>query len=142
VGRIYELVKDRPLFAADAEDTVLDVARDMVEKNIGAVPVLRGGELVGIFSERDLMKRVVVGARAPGSTKVGEVMTPRPQVVEKIDRCMFIMREYGFRHLPVMDEGKIVGLISLRDLLLRNLTEKADEVKQMRAYMEGGPTSV
>jgi CBS domain-containing protein len=144
MGRIYDLLKDRPLFSADAEDSVLDVARFMVEKNIGAVPVLRDGELVGIFSERDLMKRVVVGARSPGSTKVSEVMTPRPRVVdkdEKIDKCMFIMREYGFRHLPVCDGGKIIGLISLRDLLLRNLTEKDDEVKLMRAYMEGGPAN-
>jgi CBS domain-containing protein len=143
MSRIYDLLKDRPLFSADAEDSVLEVARFMVEKNIGAVPVLREGKLVGIFSERDLMKRVVVGARAPGSTRVSEVMTPRPQVVdknEKTDKCMFVMREYGFRHLPVMDGDQIVGLISLRDLILRDLTEKGDEVKQMRAYIEGGPT--
>lgn len=144
MGRIYDLLKDRPLYSADADDSVLEVARFMVEKNIGAVPVLREGKLVGIFSERDLMKRVVVGARHPGSTRVSEVMTPRPRVVdkdEKIDKCMFLMREHGFRHLPVCDGDRVIGLISLRDLMLRDLTEKDDEVKLMRAYMQGGPTT-
>jgi CBS domain-containing protein len=101
--------------------------------------VVRAGELVGIFSERDLMKRVVAGNRSPGLTKVAEVMTPRPYTVssnERFQHCMFLMREHGFRHLPVVDDnGKLCGLISLRDVLLRDLTEKDDEVRMMRAYI-------
>ena len=148
MSKIRELLNDRPMFQVQAEQSVLEVVHYMVDHNIGAVPVLRDGELVGVFSERDLMKRVVAGARSPGSTKVYEVMTPRPHSVsveESIENCMFLMREHGFRHLPVVDENqKLCGLISLRDVLLRDLTEKDDEVRMMRAYIQlqvpGGDT--
>jgi CBS domain-containing protein len=136
---VQDLIRDRPTFTVEADVSVLKAVEMMVEKNIGAVAVVREGELVGIFSERDLMKRVVAGNRSPGLTKVAEVMTPRPYTVssnERFQHCMFLMREHGFRHLPVVDDnGKLCGLISLRDVLLRDLTEKDDEVRMMRAYI-------
>src|SRR5438309_1008440 len=101
---ICELIKNQETYRADAMQTVLDVAQAMVDRNIGAVPVLRDGLLVGIFSERDLMKRVVVGGLQAGSTRVGEVMTSDPLTVnpqETPDNCMLLMRRHGFRHLPV-----------------------------------------
>ncbi|MGH9579794.1 MAG: CBS domain-containing protein, partial [Terriglobales bacterium] len=100
MASIYELVKDRPIYTVEDGQSVLEAAQLMVQRNIGAVPVMREGELVGIFSERDLMKRVVAGGRSPGSTKVSEVMTPRPYTVsmdETFQNCMFLMREHGFR---------------------------------------------
>ncbi len=75
---IHDLVKSQDTYRADVSQTVLAVAQAMVERNIGAVPVLRDGYLAGVFSERDLMRRVVVEGRDPASTKVGEVMTPIP----------------------------------------------------------------
>ncbi|MGH9580465.1 MAG: CBS domain-containing protein, partial [Terriglobales bacterium] len=72
-------------------------------------------------------------------TKVSEVMTPRPYTVsmdETFQNCMFLMREHGFRHLPVVEGNKLRGLVSLRDVLLRDLTEKNDEVRMMRAYIQ------
>ena len=101
---VCELIKGQDTYGADGRQTVLEVARAMVERNIGAVPVLRDGILVGIFSERDLMRRVVVEGRDPRTARVEEVMTEDPRTVspqESVETCMLIMREHGFRHLPV-----------------------------------------
>ena len=122
MGKISEIMRDTRVLSVDAEQTVIEAARLMTEFNIGAVPVLRNGELIGIFSERDLMRRVVAGGRSPAMTKVFEVMTSKPQTIsadDDIDECMQMMREAGFRHLPVMEDGKLRGLISLRDIMMR-----------------------
>ncbi len=121
MATVYELVKDRRIYFIEADRSVLEAARLMMEHNIGAVPVLRNGELVGMFSERDVMTRVVAGARSPGTTKISEVMTPNPRSVgtdESIDNCLFLMREFGFRHIPIVEGKKLRGVISLRDLVL------------------------
>ena len=139
MSKICELLHDRPMFQVQAEQSVLEVVHYMVDHNIGAVPVLRDGELVGVFSERDLMKRVVAGARSPGSTKVSEVMTPRPHSVtadERIENCLFLMREHGFRHLPVVEGKQLKGFLSLRDLLLHNLSQKDSESRMMSDYIQ------
>jgi CBS domain-containing protein len=114
----------------------------MVERNIGAVPVLHHGQLVGIFSERDLMKRVVAEGRDPRSTSLDEVMTDDPLTIslnEELGNCTSVMRRNNFRHLPVCDEGKLVAMVSLRDVLLQDLTDKDDEVRMMRAYIQSVP---
>ena len=136
--RIVDLVKDRDVYFVEASRSVLDTARFMAERNIGAVAVLRGDELVGIFSERDLMKRVVATGKNPAATTVEEVMTADPLVVspqEKITDCMRMMKEHSFRHLPICDGRKLKGLLSLRDLLLQDLVEKDGEIQTMRAYI-------
>jgi CBS domain-containing protein len=134
MGLIYDLVKDRRVYSIDANNTVLEAARFMMEHNIGALPVLRNGELAGIFSERDIMNRVVAVGRMPGTTKVSEVMTPNPKAVsieETVENGLFLMREFGFRHLPITDGKQLKGLISLRDLLLRYVSQKEAESKRM-----------
>jgi CBS domain-containing protein len=139
---VYDLINTQDTHIADAEQTVLEVARAMVERNIGAVPVLRDGLLVGIFSERDLMKRVVVEARDPRTTRVDEVMTDDPLTVtpdESLETCMILMRRHGFRHLPVCEGKKLRGIVSLRDILLHDLNEKDHEVRMMRAYIQASP---
>lgn len=142
MASIHDLIHDRETYTVNSDETVLAAARFMVERNIGAVPVLQRGELAGIFSERDIMKRVLAAGRDPKTTKVSEVMTREPKVVapgESLENCMRLMREHGFRHLPVCEGKRLVGLVSLRDLLLRDLTEKDDEVKMMRAYIHSNP---
>lgn len=139
---VYDLINTQDTHIADALETVLEVARAMVERNIGAVPVLRDGLLVGIFSERDLMKRVVAEARDPRSTRVAEVMTDDPLTVtpdEDLETCMILMRRHGFRHLPVCEGKKLRGIVSLRDILLHDLNEKDHEVRMMRAYIQASP---
>jgi CBS domain-containing protein len=140
MSKIYDLIKDNETHTITADQTVLEASRLMVASNIGAVPVLRDGELVGIFSERDIMKRVVAEGRDPARTRVYEVMTAHPLTVdirESIEHCMVLMKQHGFRHLPICDGKKLKGIVSLRDILLRDLTEKDEEVRMMRAYIHG-----
>jgi CBS domain-containing protein len=123
---LRDLVKDRRFYSVDASRTVLEAARYMMEHNVGAVPVLRNGDLVGILSERDIMNRVVAVGRTPGTTAVSEVMTANPRAVpadETIEECLFIMREFGFRHLPIVDGKELKGLVSLRDVLMHQAGE-------------------
>jgi CBS domain-containing protein len=123
---LREIVKDRRVYSIDAGRTVLEAARYMMEHNVGALPVLRNGELAGIFSERDIMNRVVALGRTPGTTSVGEVMTANPRAVpvdESVEECLFIMREFGFRHLPIVDGKELKGLVSLRDILMRQAAD-------------------
>ena len=123
---LRELVKDRRVYSVDASRTVLEAARYMMEHGVGAVPVLRDGNLTGILSERDIMNRVVAVGRTPGTTAVSEVMTANPRAVaadESIEECLFIMREFGFRHLPIVDGKELKGLVSLRDVLMHHVAE-------------------
>lgn len=130
---LRQLVKDRRLYSVKDSSTVLEAARYMMEYNIGAVPVLREGDLAGILSERDIMNRVVAAGRTPGTTAVSEVMTPNPRAVaadETIDECLFIMREFGFRHLPVVDGKDLKGVVSLRDVLMHQSAELQRETRR------------
>lgn len=117
---IADLLKDRRALSVRADQSVLEAARLMTEFNIGAVPVMRGEELAGIFSERDIMTRVVAAGRSPATTQVSEVMTARPMVLspeEPVDQALFVMQEHGFRHLVVHDGKQMKGVISLRDVM-------------------------
>ncbi len=140
--RICDLIKTQETYQAELGHTVLDTVRAMVERNIGAVPVLHNNKVVGIFSERDLMRRVVAEGRDPRSTCMAEVMTDDPLIInmnENLETCMTLMRRHNFRHLPVCHEGQLVGMVSLRDILLHDLDEKDDEVRMMRAYIHSMP---
>jgi len=140
--RICDLIKNQQTYQAELGNTVLETVKTMVERNIGAVPVLHQGKLVGIFSERDLMRRVVAEGRDPVSTCLAEVMTEDPLTVsmnEELENCMALMRRHNFRHLPVCQEGQVIGMVSLRDILLHNLDAKDDEVRMMRAYIHSTP---
>jgi CBS domain-containing protein len=126
MATLRDLVKGRKVYSVEAARTVLEAARFMMEHNIGALPVLRDGELTGILSERDIMNRVVAVGRTPGTTAVSEVMTANPRAVaadESIEECLFIMREFGFRHLPILDGRELKGLVSLRDVLMHQAAE-------------------
>jgi CBS domain-containing protein len=126
---LRELVKNRKVHSVDSGATVLEAARLMMDHNIGAIPVLRNGELAGIFSERDIMNRVVAAGRTPGHTAVSEVMTPNPRSVkidETIEECLFLMNEFGFRHLCIVEGNELKGLVSLRDIL----TQQAKDIER------------
>ena len=123
---LRELIKDRKLYSVESNRSVLEAARYMMEHNVGALPVLRNGDLAGILSERDIMNRVVAVGRTPGTTAVSEVMTANPRAVhadESIEECLFIMREFGFRHLPIVEGKELKGLVSLRDVLMHQAAE-------------------
>ncbi len=129
--QIGEIIKGNPLFHVKSSDIVRDVAKIMSSKNVGAVAVLDSGRLVGIFSERDLMKRVVAAGLNPEQTQVGKVMTEDLVVgspKDDINDALQKMHSIGCRHLPIVDGGNLVGMISLRDLL-----EIDDDTQRKRA---------
>jgi CBS domain-containing protein len=139
---ISDLLRNQVTVFAEVQQTVLEAVKLMVEHNIGAVPVLQEGQLVGIFSERDLMSRVVAEGKDAAHTKVSAVMTEDPLTIapnDNLETCMTLMKRHGFRHLPVCTGREVKGVISLRDILLQNLDEKDDEVRMMRAYLHSSP---
>lgn len=118
--------------------TVMEVAERMTQGRVGAIPVLEGDRLVGIFSERDLMTRVVVAGRDPRTTKVESVMTH--QVVtagldESVEQCLQKMQGAGCRHLPVVQDGRVLSVLSMRDLLRDEIEEQTEEIRNLRAYI-------
>jgi CBS domain-containing protein len=111
--------KGRTVHTVSPEATVLDAVRKMNHERIGALLVMKDDELVGIFTERDVLIRVVDQARDPAATRVAEVMTGNPVVVTAaatINEAMAVVSEKRCRHLPVVDEGKLLGLVSAGDL--------------------------
>lgn len=118
--QIGEIIQGHPLFHVSSTAIVRDVARTMSERNIGAIAVLDAGKLVGIFSERDMLTRIVAEGRNPDDTRVESVMTKELIVAgpdDDINDALQKMHACNCRHLPVVHRGNLVGMISIRDLL-------------------------
>jgi CBS domain-containing protein len=132
------LVSGRDTYHVRVEQSVRDVARYMTERRVGAVAVLEGTRLAGIVSERDIMGRVVARSLDPDRTPVSEVMTRDLVVAQTGDTHedgLRKMKQAGCRHLPVVEEGELVGMVSQRDLLQIDLTEKDEEIRWLNAYI-------
>jgi CBS domain-containing protein len=141
MSQVKDLLQNRQLFGVEEHQTVAEVARRMAELRVGAIPVLAGGELRGVFSERDLMTRVVVEKLDPERTAVRAVMSTNLETVDEnatLETAMEKMLAHSCRHLPVMREGTVVGFLSMRDLMNHELAVKTEEVDHMRAYIQSG----
>jgi CBS domain-containing protein len=139
MATIRDLLIHRTIHYIQPQQTVLEAAKYMVECNVGAAPVLDGTKLVGIFSERDIMSKVVTKGRDPQSTSIAEVMSTALRTLAPDSSCeeaMVMMQKHGIRHLPVCEGSTLVGFLSLRDLLRQTLEEKAGEADMMRAYIQ------
>jgi CBS domain-containing protein len=118
--------------------TVLDALKVMADKEIGAVIVIDDGHLVGIFSERDYARKVVLQGKASKDTPVREIMTDKVVCVRQeqtIEDCMGLMTDKRIRHLPVLDHKKIIGVISIGDVVKEMLSEKEFVIKQLESYI-------
>ena len=138
MNRLIDLLHDRQMFFVEPARTVWEVACKMSDLHVGAILVLEDGQLRGLFSERDLMTRVVVAGRNPGQTPVREVMSTELATIEETatsDDAMEMMRRQNCRHLPVTRGPAVVGMISMRDLMNYELERKTDEIQHMRAYI-------
>lgn len=135
---IDALVAGREIYFVQAGQKVREAASYMTERRIGAVSVLEENRLVGILSERDIMGRVVARGLDPDTTPVSEVMT-RDLVVahagDSHDDGLRKMKQAGCRHLPVVREDRLLGMVSQRDLLQIDLTEKDEEIRWLNAYI-------
>ncbi len=138
--QLKDILHGRALFSAEAGETVAQVAARMAALNVGAILVLdTQGDLRGVFSERDLMKRVVVEGLDPERTRVEHVMTTdltKAEESDTLEQAMELMRRCGCRHLPVMRDGRAAGFISMRDLMLYELERKTEEIEHMRNYIQ------
>jgi signal-transduction protein with cAMP-binding, CBS, and nucleotidyltransferase domain len=130
--KVGELIRNREIYHADPGWTVSQAARFMKERDIGAVAIMEEGQMKGIFTERDLMSQVVAENLDPKSTKVSEVMTREIVTAdpdEFYEECLAKMQQKHCRHLPVISKGKLIGVISLRDLLQVDASEKLERAK-------------
>ena len=137
--QLKDILHNRKLFSVQPDQTVAAVAAHMAAVNVGAIPVIENNELRGVFSERDLMKRVVLGGRDPQRTLVGDVMSTNLTKADEqttSEEAMELMRRCGCRHLPVMRSSQVIGFISMRDLMLDELEQKAEEIRHMRNYIQ------
>ena len=135
--RIRNVMERKKLLIATPETTVSQAARLMAAKNVGAILVVESERLVGMFTERDVLVRVVAQGRDIQSTRLSEVMTPGPRTVEpdkSYGSALLLMFEYGFRHMPVVESGKVIGIISTRNALDPDLEEFVAEA-QRRKHM-------
>ena len=140
--KVKVLLRNQRLVYAAPRETVLAVSEKMTAAKVGALVILDGRRLVGIFSERDLMTRVVVPGSDPGSVQVGDVMTHDVVTARPDDRrseCIDMMRGAGCRHLPIIEDDEVVAMLSMRDLLRDEIQEQGEEIESLRAYIHQQP---
>ncbi|WP_287815678.1 CBS domain-containing protein [Pseudomonas sp.] len=122
------------------DQMVLDALKLMAEKNIGALPVVEDGAVVGIISERDYARKVVLLGRSSVGTPVSAIMSAKVITVDphkQVDACMNIMTDSHLRHLPVVEDGQLLGLLSIGDLVKEAIAEQADLIRQLEQYIRG-----
>jgi signal-transduction protein with cAMP-binding, CBS, and nucleotidyltransferase domain len=132
--------KGRKVHTIERGAMVLDAIRRMVEANVGALIVTDGDTICGIFTERDYLRRIVLQGRTSKNTPVVEVTTERLVVVEpsrSVEECMSMMTSERIRHLPVIEEGRLVGLVSIGDVVKHLSRERAAEVRYLTDYIAG-----
>ncbi len=130
------------VWTVSPDDTVFDALNVFTERNIGVVPVVKSGELVGIFSERDYARRVGLLGRDPKNTPISEVMTEKVITVnsdDSIDDCMKIVVSKGFRHLPVVNDGELTAVVSANDLLAQVIRSQEEEIGSLLEFIGYGP---
>ena len=134
--------KSNEIISVSPDENVLEAMKVMADHNVGALMVMGAdGSVAGILSERDIVRKVDVLGRQCNSTKVSQIMTEKVlfvDVTQSVEECVSMMNEKNIRHLPVMDGGKMVGLISVRDAMRAMLAEQKALIGQLEHYIHGG----
>ena len=134
--------KGNQIWSVSPDVTVFSALELMAEKNIGALVVTDGENLAGIFSERDYARKVILKGKASKETSVREIMTSEVTTVrpsQSVDECMALMTDKRIRHLPVFEGDKLVGLISIGDVVKAIISEREFTIKQLESYITGEP---
>lgn len=142
MSQIEEILANKPdtIWSVTSEHSVYDAIKMMSEQGIGAVLVMHGQQLVGILSERDCARNVVLEDRSSRTTLVGEIMTRDVFTTTRdksLSECMSMMTEKHFRHLPIVDNDKVVGMISIGDLVRAMINEYQYTIEQLEHYIAG-----
>ena len=133
--------KGREIWSIDPDQTVYDAIAMMAEKGIGALLILSEGKLIGVFSERDYARKIILQGRSSKSTRVREIMTGDPVTVtadHTVDECMRIITHHRVSHLPVMDGDRLLGVISIGDLVNAIIASQAQTIDHLHTYITGG----
>lgn len=133
-------LKGSDVWSVAPEVAVIDAIRKMAEKNVGALAVVRGTELVGIFSERDFARKLILQGRSPSETAVKEIMTSDVITIkleQSIEECMALMTIKRIRHLPVLENQTLIGMISIGDVIKAVISEKEHLIKHLENYITG-----
>lgn len=140
VRKLLEAKKLSKNFSIESSQNVMDALRVMADANIGAVLVTEKGKIVGIYTERDYLHKGEIKGRAAQGTSITEVMTTQMMTVTmntSVEQCMALMKQYQIRHLPVVEGEQLVGLVSMRDVLLAALENKESEIRGLENYIMG-----
>ncbi len=132
--------KGRNIISIKPEDSVLDAIRLMAEKGIGSLVVMEDQEMLGIMSERDYARKVIIKGRSSESTAVSEIMTANVITTsssETVNECMSVMTEKKIRHLPVVEDNAVIGMISIGDLVEAIIADQQEEIEQLEHYISG-----
>ena len=133
-------LKDPAVWSIGPEDPVIEAIRVMAEKHIGALPVVQGNQLVGFVSVPDYARKVILLGRSSADTPIWQIMSAPVTTVspeEEVHRCMEIMTEQRIRHLPVVERGKMIGMISIGDLVKAVIDEQQQTIDQLERYIAG-----
>jgi CBS domain-containing protein len=140
VAQILGTKPDQSVYTMEPSASAHEAVRLMAEKNIGALVVVEHGEIVGLVSERDYARKLVLMARSPRDTLLGDIMSGPVRYVcphQTSDECMALMTQNRLRHLPVMDDGQLMGLISIGDLVKATICEQQFVIGQLEHYIIG-----
>lgn len=132
--------KNKSVWTIGPEEPVLAAIQLMADKHIGALPVVRDDELLGIVSERDYARKVILLGRSSSDTPVWQIMTSQVTTVtpdDAVHRCMEIMTEQRIRHLPVIERNRLIGMISIGDLVKAVIEEQQQTITQLERYIAG-----
>jgi CBS domain-containing protein len=139
---VAELMRTKParVVKVTPELSVLDAIKVLASEDVGAAIVMTGDRLAGILSERDYTRKVILKGRSSDNTRVEEIMTPNVVVVNPRTRtrdCMALMTEKNIRHLPVVDEGRVIGMVSIRDIVSDIIADQDFTIEQLEHYISG-----
>lgn len=137
---VHELLKnsEATIWSLNPQDSVFDALKRLADHNVGAMVVLDGARLVGIFSERDYTRKIALAGRSSKDTPVKDIMTPDVLVVSpqtSTNDCMVLMSQKKIRHLPVVDGGKVLGMISIRDIMDDIIKDHEQTISQLQSYI-------
>lgn len=140
VAQVIQTKQIKQVHTVDADTTVLNALQLMADYNIGALPVTENGKVIGVVSERDYARKCVLKGRASVGTTVREIMSsPAISVNSKlsVSECLSLITDRHLRHLPVLEDGELVGLVSIGDLVKETIAEQEELIRQLEQYIRG-----
>ncbi len=140
VRKLLEAKETAKNFSVEASQTVLDALKVMAEAHIGAILVTENGKIIGIYTERDYLYKGEIEGRSAKETKLKDVMVSKMITVTNettVEQCMGLMKQYRIRHLPVVEQDQLIGLVSMRDVMLAAIENKESEIRGLENYILG-----